>query len=102
MTIHLELWQARETDPETSKAAARQSKFRWHSDCDRLLEEFRRAGAAGLTDYEAAVRCGLAASGFWKRCSDLRAARRIVPTGETRLGPAGRAQMVSRYSEERE
>jgi len=99
VTIHLELWQARDTDPETSQAAARQSKFRWHSDCDRLLGEFRRAGASGLTDYEAAVRCGLAASGFWKRCSDLRAAHRIVPTGETRLGPAGRAQMVSRYSE---
>jgi len=94
----LPLFQARATDPETSKATARQSKFRWHSDCDRLLEEFQRAGSSGLTDYEAAVRAGLTASGFWKRCSDLRAARRIVPTGETRLGPNGRQQMVCRVN----
>lgn len=92
----LPLWQARDTDPATSHSALAKGRDKRRSDCDRLLAEYGRAGARGLTDQEAASRAGLTGTGFWKRCSDLRASRAIVPTGETRVGPSGRATMVCR------
>ena len=95
----LPLWQARDNDPATSHAALAKGRASRRSDCERLLSQYRRAGARGLTDAEAAERAGLLASGYWKRCSDLRTAGSIAPTGETRLGANGRHLMVCRISE---
>lgn len=86
--------QARRTDPETSKAAARSvdgSAMR-----EALAEAYRAAGADGLTDEEAGTRTGL--DGAWKRCSDLRRLGLIEPTGFTRRGRSGREQRVSRWT----
>lgn len=82
--------QARRTDPETSKAAARSvdgSAMR-----EALAEAYRAAGADGLTDEEAGIRTGL--EGAWKRCSELRRDNLIAPTGRTRIGSSGRAARV--------
>lgn len=60
---------ARNTDPETSKAAARQlSTARSH--CRLILEQHLEA-PNGLTDEQAVERAGIEEGG-WKRCSDLR------------------------------
>lgn len=89
----LPLWlAARNTDPETSRAAAASIDRRGL--CAILERAYREAGASGLTDSEAAERVGI--DGAWKRCSDLRRLGIIVPTGATRTAPSGRQQQVCR------
>jgi hypothetical protein len=82
--------QARRTDPETSKAAAR--SLDPSSLLSQLADAYRAAGSDGLTDEEAAARTGI--EGAWKRCSDLRRDNLIAPTGRTRIGSSGRAARV--------
>ena len=84
----------REPDRPTSVQGARDVKHRRTSQAMRLLAEYKKGD---LTDEEAAVRSGIAAlpkACYWKRCSDLRSAGYIVPTGATRIGSAGSAQMI--------
>lgn len=56
-----------------------------------------------LTDEEAGRMSGLADMPnccYWKRCSELRQAGYIEPTGETRLSSAGVPQQVCRITAE--
>lgn len=75
---------ARASDPDTSKAAAealRPKSLRY-----RLLLKYASGWAAaadGLTDEEASAMANVG-NGGWKRCSDLRRAGLIAPTGSTR------------------
>lgn len=85
---------ARATDPATSKRAADSLDPR--SLMHRLARVYEAAGAAGLTDEEAASRAGIPTA--WKRCSDLRRLGWIKATG-TRIGSTGREQMVCVWME---
>ena len=84
---------ARSSDPQTSKAAARSVDPR--GQLGILSRAYAAAGARGLTDEEAALTTGLASA--WKRCSDLRRLGFIVATGETRTGSSGREGIVCRW-----
>lgn len=69
----------------------------------RLLAAFALPEAAdGLTDEEAAdLADGVPyRSEFAKRCSELRAAALIVPTGVTRKGVAGLERIVSQITDQ--
>ena len=94
--------QARATDPQTSRDAAAALDIDGET-YRRLLDAFRSSGDAGMTDEEAITAAGLdEARGWWKRCSELRNAGAIVPTGETRRSPTtGRARMVCRVATDR-
>ena len=89
---------ARATDPATSHAAAA-------SMCGLPLAEQHgrilfalQFGGPG-TVYDLAFRCiGMPAHAIGKRLSELEAAGRIEPTGETREGPSGRACRVWRVN----
>ena len=84
----------RRSDPPTSRAAAA-SVADAGSHCRLLMAGYSAALPGGLTDEEAARRCGvdpLREGG--KRCSDLRRLGLIAPTGETRPGSSGRRRMV--------
>lgn len=84
---------ARASDPPTSRAAA--ATVSTETILAALLDAYRAAGAAGLTDEEAATAAGLDPRlGAWKRCSDLRALGMIQDTGTTRKGTSGRARIV--------
>lgn len=55
-----------------------------------------------LTDEEAGRLSGLNNQpncGYWKRCSELRQAKYIEPTGETRLASTGVMQLVCRITD---
>jgi hypothetical protein len=80
---------ARSSDPQTSKEAAAAAERRAPSQRDRLLSAYMTAGDRGLTDEEAGVSAGLAGSGYWKRCSDLRSLGLIVPLGSLRRVSSG-------------
>lgn len=92
---------SRTTDPETSHAAAKQivvkaGTQRWH-----LLAAFAAHDHEyGLTDEEAAqASSGVSLfSEYAKRCSELREAGLIEPTGDTRPGSAGPQRIVSRIT----
>ena len=74
--------------PETSAKGARSVAIRSRSQKALLLAEYAKAREAGLTDEEAAERCGLLAKPkacWWHRCSDLIDDGMIEPTGETRI-----------------
>lgn len=88
---------ARREDPITSHLAA--ARLRSGTQKARLLEAFRAAGAAGLTDDEAGERVGLEPMSSRKRCSDLRNEGRIMPV-EVVQGRHGTPVRVSRYVEE--
>lgn len=102
---------SRTTDPATSHAAAREIKIKAGSQRARLLQafaeepEFRRAmGWAdldGMTDEEAmeAAKGVYERSEYSKRCSELREAGYIEPTGETRTGSSGLQRIVSRITD---
>ena len=83
----------REPDRPTSVQGAKDVKHRRTSQAMLLLTEYRNHD---LTDEEAGARSGLIRRSrcYWKRCSDLRAAGYIVPTGATRIGSSGSAQMI--------
>jgi hypothetical protein len=86
---------ARTTDPPTSKRAADSLDPR--SLMHRLARAYEAAGAAGLTDEEAAAQAGIPTA--WKRCSDLRRLGWIKTSGATRVGSSGRDQMVCVWME---
>ena len=92
--------EARETDPGTSKAAAR--AMQPEALRTRLLRTYntRLAGfKGGLTDDEAGYQANVR-SGWWKRCSDLRKAGLIVDTGLRRSSDSGHPQMVCAITDE--
>lgn len=93
----------RNTDPVTSVEAAADVKPRRVSQAMLLLAEYLHRD--GLTDEEAGLFSGLAQRPkccYWKRCSELRAAGLIIPTGETRLSSAGSMMQVCAITEEGE
>lgn len=82
----------RNTDPITSAQAAADVKPRRMSQAMRLLAEYRYRD--GLTDEEAGLFAGLIKTGYWKRCSELRAQGFLFNTGTTRMGSQGSLMMV--------
>jgi hypothetical protein len=86
---------ARSSDPPTSRRAADSLDPR--SLLHRLARVYEAAGAAGLTDEEAAAQAGIPTA--WKRCSDLRRLGYIKTNGATRVGSSGRDQMVCVWME---
>ena len=83
----------RDSDPWTSRAAARSMFGPAQTQREMLLEVYEQH-PAGLTDEEA---CNMAAiPGGWKRCSELRSLGLIVNTGLTRVGSSGRHGIVCR------
>lgn len=97
---------SRTTDPATSKQAAGAVKVRAGSQRARLLAAFGKNAADhlvdGLTDEQAArIADGVTlTSEYAKRCSELREAGLIEPTGETRPGVSGAERIVSRITSE--
>lgn len=101
---------SRNADPETSKAAAKVAPVKKNTQRARLLSAFAvgrmdydAAGSPdhGLTD-EQAMEAAYGVSPFSeyaKRCSELRAAGLIEPTGETRAGGQGVPRIVSRITD---
>lgn len=87
---------ARQSDPATSTQAAKAVSLRAGSQATRIAIAYRDNG--DLTDDEAGRIAGLGHTGYWKRCSDLRAAGIIEPTGETRPGRSGERQRVCRLT----
>lgn len=85
---------ARKNDPATSKAAA--GRLKPNTQMARIAIAYREHGP--LIDDEAGNFAGLAHAGYWKRCSDLRKAGIIEPTGETRTGKSGEQQRVCRLT----
>ena len=81
---------ARAADPETSQAAAQ--AFRRGTIRHRLLEQYRKVGHLGWTDEEASTMADVIQG--WKRCSELRNAGLITPTGKTRRSARGAEQRV--------
>lgn len=79
-------------DKATSVAGAVSVAYRAGSQKQRLLDAFKAAYPASLTDDEACVAAGLPlTSCYWKRCSELRQDRAII------VGP----ERVSRHTGER-
>lgn len=85
---------ARDTDPDTSHAAAALGRLRRGSARHALAVAYARH-PEGLTDEEAAMIAGLdVRTGPWKRCSELRAAGIVTDSGERALTAAGTEAMV--------
>ena len=95
--LEIDFVNARTDDPETSHKAGKSVKMRAGSQQARLLIAYDCASLRGLTDDEAGQLTGLGNQKgccYWKRCSELRQAGYIVPTGETRLSQANEQQRV--------
>lgn len=100
----VEVSPARHSDPATSKAAALTlsptSAYGKLARClyDRHEYEWRfprmSSGQHGLTAEQAVALTGIGGKSPWKRCSEIRAARIIEPTGETIAGSSGRQQQL--------
>lgn len=93
---------ARSTDPGTSHAATEEIKVRAGSQRHYLLQSFEAFATHGLTDEQAmASSYGRVSpnSEYSKRCSELREAGFIEPTGETRKGASGMDRIVSRITD---
>ena len=91
----------RNGDPTTSMMAGESVKDRLTNFRLRLLEQYEKNRTEGLTDDEARSRAGFTRDhGYWKRCSDLRNAGYVAPTGQTRPGNSGRQQMVCVITDE--
>lgn len=73
----------RDSDPITSHAAHDYIKAKRGTLAATLLQVYLAYGP--MTDREASVKAGVESG--WKRCSDLRKAGLIVPTGEERGTP---------------
>lgn len=86
MTTDIDLFTpiARATDPATSHAGAKAIEPKRGTQASQILATFRAYAHTGLTDAE--VESYTKIRGAWKRCSDLRNAGLIRPTGETRDG----------------
>lgn len=90
----------RNADPVTSVQGAADVKPRRMTQAMQLLNEY--AHRDGLTDEEAGLFSGLLHRPkccYWKRCSELRAAGFIIPTGETRISSAGSRMQVCAITE---
>jgi len=90
----------RKTDPKTSKDGAKSVKVRAGSQRALLFSQY--CMCADLTDDQAGRLSGLSKSpkcGYWKRCSELRQAGYIKPTGETRLAGSGALQAVCKITD---
>lgn len=90
----------RARDPHTSTEGAKAVKMRAGSQRVAVLSVYANGNA---TDEEAGIRSGLAAlpkCGYWKRCSELRSAGFIRPTGEVRSSTSGASQQVCEITEE--
>jgi hypothetical protein len=84
----------RYSDPDTSHEAERLIRVTANNQRGKLLAAYRWA-PQGFTDDEAQTTAGVSpASCYWKRCSELRDAGFIVPTGITRKGRAGVQRIV--------
>ena len=84
----------RANDPDTSSKAAQNLGVRAGSQRELLLSRY---AVADMTDEEAGHASGLAMLPkccYWKRCSELRQAGYIIPTGEVRHSSAGVDQQV--------
>lgn len=102
---------SRTTDPVTSHKAATAVTVKAGTQRSYLLLPFywqnldHDGTPLGLTDEEAmnrAAQAGLpvsARSEYSKRCSELREAGLIEPTGETRTGASGHKRIVSRITD---
>lgn len=88
----------RNTDPDTSHAAAKHAAMRSGSIKARLLDAYREVHPVGLTDAEAAQRIGITHWQATRRCADLRNEGRIERIG-TAPGPSREAVMVCRFVE---
>lgn len=91
---------SRNTDPETSHAAAKKIVIKAGTQRAYLLKAFSLLPDA--TDEEAmeiAYPMVLRGSEYSKRCSELREAGFIEPTGDTRIGSAGVDRIVSRITQ---
>lgn len=89
----------RARDPHTSAAGAKSLAV--HAGSQRALILFWYS-IQSLTDEEAGRWSGLAKRPkccYWKRCSELRQAGYIKPTGETRVSLAGVVQQVCAITE---
>jgi hypothetical protein len=92
---------SRTQDPNTSKTGALSMAVRAGSQRHALLKAYN-AATGGLTDEEAGNVTGLSDSPrccYWKRCSELRQAGYITPTGATRASTAGEMQQVCEITE---
>ena len=91
---------ARTSDPVTSKRGERDVRPRRGSQAIKLLKAYHETERTlgGLTDEQAARYAGLGA-GAWKRCSDLRRAGFIAPTGRLTISTFGSAVQVCRITE---
>ena len=88
-------------DVATSRAPLPNLAVRAGSQRHKLLKQYS-AAPYGLTDEQAGQVSGLSELPrccYWKRCSELRQAGFIVPTGITRLSAAGEAQQVCAITE---
>ncbi len=87
----------RTQDYPTSREGAESVAYRAGSQKALLLAAYAAAGDRGLTDEEAHDAAGIPDRAcWWKRCNELRADGRIVPTGEERPGIAGVNRIVCR------
>ena len=89
----------RNSDPVTSKKAAKGASKRAPSQQTVLLKAYR--GGRGLTDEEAGVITGLAFKPkccYWKRCSELRTMGFIVTTGDFAKSSAGELQRICKIT----
>jgi hypothetical protein len=109
MTMRYDEWAAighangwlgvRTQDGITSREGARSITLRAGSQRAMLLEMY---WAEPLTDEEAGNLSGLSRNpkcGYWKRCSELRQAGYIRPTGEMRESVSGVSQQVCEITE---
>lgn len=83
---------ARDADTKTSHAGVDRIAPKRSTIAATLLAVYRAYGP--MTDREASIKAGVESG--WKRCSDLRRAGFIVPTGEERGTPP---QMVCRSAD---
>ena len=88
----------RRKDGATSGAGAKAMTVRGGSQRHLILSRY---ALEALTDEEAGRMSGLSSLPkccYWKRCSELRQAGYIKPTGETRVSSAGVEQQVCRIT----
>jgi hypothetical protein len=91
---------ARKSDTGTSIEGAKSVAIRAGTHRTKLLETYASCGY-GITDEVAGLWSGLADknAGYWKRCSELRRAGYIAPTGETRKSSNGSMQQCCRITD---
>jgi hypothetical protein len=87
---------ARRTDPATSHDAARSIHGSAEALTARLYAVLARRGPMTRSELTAAAGQKLSDYQVSKRVSDLKNAKLIVDTGQTRPGPTGRMQTVWR------